>query len=308
MRHRGRVAYPVGRFTTTLATPELVAALDAGEVEEVHEVARYERGKPFTDWAVWVLGLRERSKRRGEESWERYAKALSVALSGRLARRPGGWHDRPRHTARRRWGEWHEVCAETGEEKTFRALGGHVQEWCRPGLREGTLAACYAHLTAYGRLRMREYREVAGPRQTIAQHTDGLVVTVLGAKRLRAAGCVRPGEWGHLQAAGQYKRAWFRGPNHFWADGKWTLAGVHHGFVVQPDGEVYSEVTINPVRTAKDPFARSILRRVVHTDPAEINAGDSFDRDGWAVPLNLGGLSCERQTLFDRPPVCRELG
>lgn len=280
--------YPVGAFWTTLATPDLLTALVAGEVESVSQVALYERGRPFAAWGDWVLSVRRAAALHPSPHWGRYIKSVAVSLSGRLARRSGGWEDLPGHPAAREWGEWSRVNGDTGTRDRFRALSGHVQRMQPPGHRPGTLAACYAHVAAYGRVQMRAYRECAGPRQTISQHTDGLTVTYTGLSRLIEAGHVGDGEWGTLRHEGTYTHALYLGPNHFWADGKWTLAGVAAGFEVADDGTVTQRHEVNPARSAAEPVG-DMLRLV--SSPwvtPEPEPGGRIGADGWVLPPLAG--------------------
>jgi hypothetical protein len=47
--------YPVGRFRTTLAGPELLAAVEAGHVETIGAGQSHRLGHALTPWATWVL-------------------------------------------------------------------------------------------------------------------------------------------------------------------------------------------------------------------------------------------------------------
>lgn len=284
-------SYPSGEWTTALATPELAAAAERGEIVKVHAVARYESGKPFEDWGKWILGMRRRAKDFGGPDWASYVKKLAVSLSGRLARKPAGWEARPGVIPPVEWGEWHRVCADTGKSQRFRALGGIVQELVVGDSRPGTFAACYAHVTSYGRVQMDRYREIAGARQVIAQHTDGLVVTDLGLANLEAAGCVRKGEFGHLEYQGSYSAAWYRSPNHFWADGKWTMAGVAAGFTVSEDGIAESRVLLDPVRSARDPALHPIREMIVRTELSKVCPDEVVGPDGWVIPPTAGRVT-----------------
>lgn len=287
-RRDGRVLYPVGTFITTLAEPELRTAIDAGAVIQVTHVLSYERGNPFREWGEWVIGLRKRAAARNVPGWSSYIKHVSVALSGKLATEPGGWQPKPDVCPRVEWGEWWRTHAETGVERHFRSLGGHTHEWEKRGLRPGCLAACYAFLTAYGRDEMRRLRQVCGVRQVIAQHTDGLIVRSKGLEALRAAGEIDGEAYGKLRVEGAYQTAWFRGPNHWWADGSWTVAGVAGGYTVDERGIVRETVTIEPARSGRDPTGQMVYDRIRTVDPAMINCGDRFDENGWVVPPRVG--------------------
>lgn len=287
-RRDRRPVYPTGEFVTTLAEPELAWALRENAVREVYEVARYESGRPFADWGKWIIGMRRRAKRYGPPAWALYVKALSVALSGRLAKRSGGWEDRPNRIARREWGEWSEYDFDSGKWQFWRSIGGHVQERLSAGPRVGTLGAAYAFLTSYGRCQMRRFRDIAGTRNTIAQHTDGLTVLPHGAERLLAALSKRPPQPGELRLEGKIRSAWFRSPNHWWGDGLWTVAGIADGWVLEDDSTAVDSVLVNPARSAGDPAHHAIRERLREIKLAEICKGETVGEDGWVVPPHFG--------------------
>lgn len=298
-RSHGLSLYPVGTFVTTLATPELVECLELGEVSAVHEIARYESGRPFEDWGKWVLGLRTRSKVIGPPSWSDYVKSLSVSLSGKLARVGGGWEVASGVYPSVEWGEFHRQCADTGKSRLFRALGGVIQEMIVGDHRPGTLAACYAHLTSYGRVQMNRLRHVCGHRQVLSQHTDGLAVTDAARTRLTESGLVREGEYGHLQYESSHDCLLLKTPNHFWRDGKWTVAGVHAGFTVNAASRASAETIHDPARLARDPTVYPIIERVNSVDLTQLGTGERISWDGWVIHPKIGSQPSAQTDLTE---------
>lgn len=57
MRWARQVFHPVGRFWTTLASPELEPLIAAGKVEAIGPGYAYRTGMPMADWARWVIAL-----------------------------------------------------------------------------------------------------------------------------------------------------------------------------------------------------------------------------------------------------------
>lgn len=281
-------SYPSGEWITTLATPEIVAACDRGEIKEVYEVARYESGRPFEDWAKWILAKRTNAKRFGPPDYASWVKQLAVSLSGRLARKSAGWEHRPGKRAKVTWGEWIEATDDGTPSRRFRSLGGVVQEYISTEFRTGTLAACYSHITSYGRVQMDRYREIAGFRNVIAQHTDGLMVTDDGLANLQERSEMRRGEWGRLQYEGAYTAAWYRTPNHYWADGNWTYAGLNAGFGVDDDGTMTAVQCIDPVRSCRDPSVYPLIEKILRVRLDEVSPGETIGEDGWVIPPTAG--------------------
>ena len=284
----GGLAFPSGEWVTTLATPELLEACRRGEVVKVYEVARYESGRPFEDWAKWILAKRTLAKRHGPPDYASWVKQLAVSLSGVLARKSAGWEHRPGKRARVTWGEWVEATDDGTPCRRYRSLGGVVQEYLSSELRTGTLAACYAHVTSYGRVQMDRYRAMCGERNVVAQHTDGLMVTDAGLEALEQRQQVQRGKWGHLQYEGSYSAAWYRTPNHYWADGQWTYAGLNAGFGVEDDGTMTAVQQIDPVRSGRDPSVYPLVEKILRVRLDEVSPGETVGEDGWVIPPSAG--------------------
>jgi hypothetical protein len=172
----------------------------------------------------------------------------------------------------------------------YRSLAGLVQRLDEDDTRPGLLAACYAHMTSYGRLFMARVREQLGRKGCLWQDTDGLIIPERYVPRLLATGECHPTEPGKLRHEGTYHMGRFITPKHYWLDGKWVLAGIHDGFTVD-DGMISSEVlTLNPVRQAMAPLNAGLIRAVRHVDIADIDPGVTIGADGWAVPPTVGKL------------------
>lgn len=286
-RERNGVSHPVGEWRVVLSTPELRAALDHGEIVKVHRAAWYTPGTPFAEWASWTLNLRGRMRAAGDVAGEAFVKLLANSLGGRLARRRQGWEACPGAIPRELWGSWHHLDADTGGVVERRVLGGLVQQMERDEHRPATLAACYAHLTAYGRVRMGEVRSVAGKREVLWQDTDGVIVTDLGRKRIERSEHYHPTEPGKLRWEATYHNGRFLTAKHYWLDGKWVLAGIHDGFSV-PDGKTAIDVvTTNPARTAVRPDAAGVYRITRHIDLSAIEPGVIVAPSGWALPPSV---------------------
>lgn len=283
-REPGGVAYPVGTFVTTLSTPDLRAALVAGEVVTVHRANYYTPGRPFKTWAEWVLSLRQEMKSARDICGEAMVKLLANSLGGRLARLKMGWTDKPNQPPRVEWGDWWVTDAKTDETSHWRALCGMTQLMVRETDRPGTLAACYSHLTGYGRQFMEGVRATAGRRDVIWQDTDGVFVTSTGRKRLERSKFYHPTEPGKLRFEHTVANARFLTPKHYWIDGHWVLAGIHDGFTVRDGITAEDVVTVNPARSAADPSACAVYQATRSIDLTAIEPGTGVGPDGWAVP------------------------
>lgn len=284
----GGAAYPTGTFRTVLTSPELEQAVEQGHLLSVHRIAWYTPGRPFESWATWVLHLRSMMKAANHVVGEAVVKALAVSFGGKLARRKMGWVSRPKHIPLKWWGDWWTQSTATGEMEQYRSLCGHVQQMERSEHRPGTFGACFAHLTAYGRVYMNKVRELCGHRHVIWQDTDGVIVDDVGRERIERSEYYHPSEYGKLRYERSFHNMKIITPKHYWADGTWVLAGIHAGFDAT-DGETASHVvTTNPVRSAVEPTASAVYRAVQRVDLTAIEPGVEIGPDGWAIPPRIG--------------------
>lgn len=281
------VVYPTGTFDTYLTTPELTQAVERGHLQKVWEIAWYSPGTPFRVWAEWALRLRTMPGVANDPVARAVVKTLAVSFGGKLARRKVGWEDRPRMLPVKWWGDWWAYNTKTGEGTQYRALAGRVQEMIRSEHRPGTFSACFAFLTAYGRVLMNQVREVCGKREVIWQDTDGVMVTDTGRQRLEASAHYHPTQFGKLRYENTFANVRLITPKHYWADGAWVLSGVHDGFEVTDGDTAHHVVTVNPARSAIEPVCQAVYRSVQHVRLEDIEPGVEIGYDGWAIPPKM---------------------
>lgn len=299
----GESEYPTGQYDTVLTTPELLTAIRLNEVQAVWEIAIYSAGTPFRGWAEWILGLRDRQKIGGNPAGELLVKTLANSFGGRLGRRKVGWTDAPNYIPRAVWGQWSYACGETGQFRMFRSLCNHVQEMEREDCRPGTLGACFAHLTAYGRNMMAMVRSSLPWRSVLWQDTDGIVITDEARPILEASDYYHPNQWGRLRHERTFHNMRFFTPKHYWADGAWVLAGVRDGFEVK-DGHLADHMnTLNPVRQAIDPGEGAIYRIVQRMDISAIDPGCEVGADGWSIAPHVWRGADMPQRLYGQQPL-----
>ena len=302
------VSYPVGDWHTVLTTPELLDAHRHRELVAVHEYALYQAGRPFQQWSRWVLNLRDSTVQTMGKQWGVLAKTLANSLGGRLGRRKIGWRDAPHVVPRTDWGQWYARDRDSGELVCFRSLANHVQEHIREDHRPGTLGACFAHLTAYGRVFMSGVRAKLSWSDVLWQDTDGIVVTDRGRDDLVGLPQCHPTRFGALRYERSFSNLRYLTPKHYWADGKWVLAGIHDGFAVDDDMTSSEVLTTNPVRSAIRPDNAGIYQMVRHIRLDEIMPGVGVDDRGWATPpKRTTGVVPEQQARSPHPSLTCEL-
>ncbi len=281
------VVYPTGRFRTVLCGPELRTALHAGEVERVHQVALYTRGKPFADAASELLAMRRSAACTGNSGWEAFVKLLSNSLTGKLAQRGATWLPRPRVCPEREWGEW--LHSRPGQDRPtrYRALAGMVWECVRDNPGTGLLTAIYAHITSAGRAHMRALRSTLPTRSVYSQDTDGMWVDASAVAALRTAGLLGEDRPGTLRVLEHSDLTRFHSPKHYYAAGRWVLSGLHHPQQSSDGLAFHDSWNENPITGGCDapPVGINHHVRSVTLDcvPHDGTVGD----DGWLIPLEL---------------------
>lgn len=184
-RINGRICYPVGRFRTTLTTPELALALERGWIVEIDAMSYYRRAFLFKDYVDYFFALRARYAERGERPLEEICKLLVNALYGKFGQR--GFEQRTIGHADplevQRLGVYD---AETLEFHTLTYLAGQVFLETRAGEAPHSFAAIAAHVTAQARLLLWSLLERVPAGHCFYCDTDALIVDQAGLAALES--------------------------------------------------------------------------------------------------------------------------
>ncbi len=283
-RDGDRVTYPVGKFTTTLAGPEILRCAETGTISRVIVASIYSLATPFAQCADVLIKARTTAPTALPTSNAIPAKLLANSLGGKLAQRTGKWKRSPEHDEAGRWGVLTEVHAQTGQRVKYRYLAGMSWRWEEDATGSGPYTSAFAYLTAYGRCLMSGIRALCPARSVVSQDTDGIWVLPAGLLAIRAAGLLEQVGAGHLRVVGTATNARWYGPRHYCADGEWTLAGFSAS-IVDSDN-----------RTVWDTVKSSLWARHTHGAPTETvtttrrsalrpeTGGMAIAPDGWAIP------------------------
>lgn len=294
-----RTVYPTGRFWTWLAGPELAHAVNHDRVRAVGPVARYAVDHCFRSYAASLIDRRDKARADDDPCREGLCKLLANAFAGKFAARPGGWRNVRGVPYVDPWDEWTDLGDGDTPPVSYRVLSGVVQRYDRD---DGSPAGCpsvFAYLTSYGRVQLLEILRVAGDRGAVWCHTDGVTLTQSGYDRVRAAGLIGTGQAGRLRETGPVSRLRQWGPNHYFADGDWTLSGFANGAWHDATGTVYDwqRDTVSGLIAARgDPTAS---RRVRASSINTARQSGFIGPDGWYMPPTLRGGRFDRPYLPD---------
>lgn len=214
-------------------------------------------------------------------------KLLSNSLTGKLAQRSAQWLPRPKIHGEHQWGEWLQVKDGDDAPTRFRALAGMVWELSREAGGTGLLTACYAHITAAGRDHMRLLRAACPPRSVYSQDTDGLWVTRAATEALAIGRTTAPTGAGALRLVESSTCTRFHSPKHYYAAGRWVLAGLHNPTPVAADLSCSDHWTDNPIRRSCDAPPSLVDHHARTITLSTIPHDGVIGEDGWATPLEL---------------------
>lgn len=298
-RSERRVLFPTGEFWTWLYGPELSHALARDRVVGVGPVAVYVLARPFRDYAASLIDRRANARDANDPCREGLLKLLANSFAGKFAARPGGWRTVRGVPCADPWDEWTDLGDGSGEPVSYRAVAGVVQRYERDDGRPAGVPSVFGYLTSYGRVQLLETVRAAGPHGCLWCHTDGVTVTQEGLARIRAAGLIGDGEAGRLRETGPINRLRQWGPNHYFADGVYTLSGFAAGSWHDTRGTIYDwqRDTVSSVIAARG--AASVSRRVRSSSLDTQRQPGLIGPDGWAFPPRLFGDVPELWSVAD---------
>lgn len=283
-----RIIYPVGEFWTDLCGPEIIEACKRGHIVAVGSGWEYRPGKPFEAYMNWLIDDRQNARDENDECRETMRKLQANSFAGKWASRGGKWVNCPDVIPAERWGEWHEIDADTVEPMHYRAISGVVQRYEKDDDEPKGFPSIFAYLTSYGRVQLWQLMESAGIDNVIWCNTDGLLVTKKGRDNLYKANAVGNGEAGRLRYEGEIHDFVGFTPRHYFADGQWTLAGTPAEAVMLPGGRfaamqggTLSDLLASPERTNVG-YARRYVSLPTRPTDGSVNA------QGWLVPAVVG--------------------
>ncbi len=225
LRWRDEMAFPIGRFTTTLAGPELVSADLEGVIERVHEYCVYRMDRSLERYARRLYDFRCDAEQGWSPQMSALAKKMLVALPGKFGEKSWRWIACPNEIPDTQWGYWWGADP-NGVPCRYRAQGGLVCREVNTGFAPDAVPSIASWITSAGRVELSLAIGIAGRENVYYCDTDSVFVSQTGYDRLVAAGKVQSGCLGKLQLKGEVDRLEVRGVKHYVADGKVVCAGL----------------------------------------------------------------------------------
>lgn len=241
VRAGGRVAYPTGRFRTTLAGPEILEARQLGCLRAIGAGYLHELGTPMSDWARWCLEQQTAPDDQVPPVAKRALKHWGRAVPGKSAAH--GWVKSDAGEAMHS-GWWYEPVYNAGAAAPGHLveLGGRAWEVVQTNAGDNAYPAVLAWIESWTRLYLSRAIAAAGPGVVISCDTDGYIARAdSGWETAAAAADTGPLEVRH-KATWRELTIW--GPQHYQSEDVRRLAGIPKSARANEDGEL--EATLWP--------------------------------------------------------------
>jgi hypothetical protein len=236
--------FPVGRFVTTLSTPELEYAIGTDSIRSIQECIIYERAPIFDRYVEYFWNLRAIGKAARDRWLEDTAKRLLTASYGKFGQRT--WLtevlardlDQPDSM-------WITYDAQDHEWYEYRIVAGRMEKRGRQAMGRDTLLAIPAHVTAYGRHRLWELMSIAGRDHVYYVDTDGFICDLNAINRV--APLLKDEALGSLRIVKQSSYLYIRARKWYELGDRVRRAGIKYD--AQADGwERYSQEKFRTAR------------------------------------------------------------
>ncbi|KKM05549.1 hypothetical protein LCGC14_1752980, partial [marine sediment metagenome] len=254
-----RLVFPVGRFWTTLCTPELETAMQLNAISAVRHVAVYERAVIFRDFVEFFYAKRLEAKAAGDAAHSYMYKILMNSLYGKFGQAGRVFTDVGK-APNIRFGTWSEYDHETGETTRYRQVADLVQRMATEGESLNSSPAISAHVASAGRALLSRYIDQAKPENVFYCDTDSLMVNDAGLAFL--VGVLDTDTLGMLKHERTVYDTEIRNLKHYYADGHWTIKGIRKK-AVELEDNVFQQDTF---RGFKGMFAAGDVERMLITN------------------------------------------
>ena len=174
-----RTIFPIGKFVTTLTTPEIKYALEHGHIEQVYDCVIYEKANLFESYVNTMYAIRQDFKSAGVKEYEILCKYLLNSLYGKFGQKAEQWvkigvcPDEPDR-------EEMLFTDSIPRVRRLRYLLGELFELKGYTEAFNSFPAISAHVTAYGRMYLWKLMNICGYGNYFYCDTDSLIVNEQG--------------------------------------------------------------------------------------------------------------------------------
>ncbi|KKN19090.1 hypothetical protein LCGC14_0949180 [marine sediment metagenome] len=179
----GKLIFPVGVFSCTLAGPELSYALTNGLIESIGLCSVYLKGPLFQGFVAYMYNQRLKAKAEGNITNTWLYKIMMSSLYGKFGQR-GRRYEIVSECDPNDVKVWIHHDADTGETVNMRRFGGIEQEWIDEGESRESFCAIASYVSSFARMKMWDMIKRVGRENCYYCDTDSLVINRSGYDRV----------------------------------------------------------------------------------------------------------------------------
>ena len=238
-RIAGRVWYPVGDFTTTLAGPDIAEAIRLGALVSIGAGYVHRLGLAMKPWAQWCLELSAGSEQGVPYAVQAWAKHCGRAVIGKWAQR--GYQTLEIGPAPRMgwWATegWNHTA---GVRASVIDFDGRRWQVCASQNGDNCYPAVVSWVESYVRVRLGRMIDSLPAKAIISCDTDGIIVNEKHIANMPGA-C--DALWPLVPRVKKtYSSIQLIGPQHMIVDGNPVMAGVPQSAKQLPDGRLTARI------------------------------------------------------------------
>jgi hypothetical protein len=198
-KHDDVTVYPLYEFTDVFCTPELIELLEQGAIIKVNRMAVYHDDYIFGDYVDYFYNTRLQAKAEGNTPMVEMCKLFLNSLYGKFGARSRFFERAPEYDD---FPVEFSVLVKEGEKVPRRVffIGGKAYVEKVEDEAYNAFPAIAAHVTAYARMKLSSYIEIAGREHVFYCDTDSLIVDSTGYERLKKV--IDPSRLGMLKLEG----------------------------------------------------------------------------------------------------------
>lgn len=329
-RISSETVYCRGSFVTTLAGPELMLAMESGDIEAYSSWSCYELAPLFSDYVDYWQAHKVEAKKRGMKLDGIVAKLMLNSLYGKFGQRRPVWEAVHKKHPFGSWREFYERDPVTKGVVRYLDIGGRVfrqsepdQRWERfdPGdiENESTLwhiageqdkssPAIASFITSHARVAMDRYREVAGETNVYYQGIDSLIVGNQGLTRLVDGRCWMNGKLGQLRLESSASSCTIFAGHDYMIGKKQVIGGQQLNSYETTDGFFIADKIPSLISTFSHPPSKFVnIKTCVGKRSVTYTRGEQR-ADGTIEPLTLDESYHAYRSPFRDAPIERYYG
>lgn len=299
IRWRGSSIQVTGRYWTTLAGPELLAAISRGHVRCIGKSAFYHMEELFTDYVAFFSRKRQEYREKGNFQFANLCKDMNTNLYGKFAQLSGKWTNVDNVERCVDWGDFIARNPDTGKYETYRAIDGIVQQYRRQDLADHTFFAIPSYVTSYAREYMRKLIAICGEENMYYTYIDSIHCNRNGFDRLKKAGMIHQHEMGKLKIEEVTNAAEYRNIGDYSFGRHVKITGVSRSATQTGDSE-YRVKEFEKLDTViqRGGEAHIAISEVTKTLDRRLTCGDIAD-SGRTVRLHLERPKSELRNVLE---------